>query len=90
MAQFSAPTSLPAKSAFFLVMAIGLMRFLCFPRAFGHRFHEHSATRSTVIRPVCHDGLRGNLKLPILLVLSAKGEGVGKVANEEDRRCIAA
>lgn len=24
---------------------------LCFPRAFGHRFHEHSATRSTVIRP---------------------------------------
>jgi hypothetical protein len=63
---------------------------VCFPRAFGHRFHEHSATYSTVIRPVCHDGLRGNLKLPILLVLSAKGEGVGKVANEEDRRCIAA
>jgi len=63
---------------------------LCFPQAFGHRFHEHSATYSTVIRPVCHDGLRGNLKLPILLVLSAKGEGVGKVANEEDRRCIAA
>lgn len=63
---------------------------LCFPRAFGHRFHEHSATRSTVIRPVCQDGLWGNLKLPILLVLSAKGEGVGKVANEEDRRCIAA
>ena len=55
-----------------------------------HPFHGDPATYSTVIRPVCHDGLRGNLKLPILLVLSAKGEGVGKVANEEDRRCIAA
>jgi len=27
----------------------GLM--MCFPRAFGHRFHEHSATDSMNIRP---------------------------------------
>jgi len=26
--------------------------WVCFPRAFGHRFHEHSATRSTMIRPL--------------------------------------